>query len=125
MKWQLSGNLHVVDVTGVRHLLHIDTSFLLHARQHPDDRLLHHVLQVGKAPPDVPHILKGVSPRTRVPVPKTEIQVNKYSLEPYIKKKPITHSPTMTEPLFSSYILISYFMVSGVHIFLFLLYFIF
>lgn len=63
---------HVVNVTGVGHLLHIDTCCLLSPRQHSDDRLLYHILQVGEAPPDIAHILKGVSPGTRVPVPETE-----------------------------------------------------
>lgn len=63
---------HVVNVTGVGHLLYIDTRCLLSPRQHSDDCLLYHILQVGEAPPDIAHILEGVSPGTWVPVPRTE-----------------------------------------------------
>lgn len=61
--------IHVIHVTRIGHLLHINSCLLLRACLHPDDCLFYHILQVGKASPNVAHVLKGVSTGTRIPVP--------------------------------------------------------
>lgn len=74
MSETLPAVVHVVHVAGVRHLLDVDAGFLLGARHSSDDGLFNNVLQVGETAPDVPHVLKRVCARTRVPVPgSTEV----------------------------------------------------
>lgn len=61
--------LHVVNVTGVGHLLNVDACLLLAASDGSDDSMLDDVLQVGKPTPDVTKVFKGVCSGTRVPIP--------------------------------------------------------
>lgn len=62
------GLLHVIDITGVGHLLNVNARLLLGASDSSDDSLLDDVLQVGKSTPDVPKVLEGVRPGTRIPI---------------------------------------------------------
>lgn len=65
-----SWDSRVIHKAGVRHLLEIDSNRSFHLGLTPCDPLLNHVLQIGKASPDVPEIFHGVCPGTRIPVPK-------------------------------------------------------
>lgn len=70
--WEFSKQpayIHVIHITWVGHLLHINSCRLLRACLHPDDGLFNNILQVGKASPNIAHVLKGVSTGTRIPVP--------------------------------------------------------
>lgn len=72
VSWELSKQpayIHVIHITRIGHLLHINSCLLLCACLHPDDGLFHHILQVGKASPNIAHVLKGISTGTRIPVP--------------------------------------------------------
>ncbi len=60
--------LHVVHVAGIRHLLDVNSRFLLAAGQSSYDPVFNHILQVGEAAPDVPHVFKRVRSRTGIPV---------------------------------------------------------
>lgn len=59
----------VVHIAGVRHLLDVDSQRPVIPCVQLDDAVVDHVLQVGKASPDVPLVLHGVSPGAWVPVP--------------------------------------------------------
>lgn len=60
--------LHVVHIAGIRHLLDVNSRFLLAAGQSSYDPVFNHVLQVGEAAPDVPQVFKRVRSRTGIPV---------------------------------------------------------
>lgn len=64
--------VHVVYVAGVRHLLDVHAHLLLGARHGSHNALLNNILQVQEPTPNVPHVLKRVGARTRVPVAKEE-----------------------------------------------------
>lgn len=68
MKFLHRAYVHVIDITGVRHLLNVDARPLLGACDGSDYPMLNDILQVGKSTPDVSQILKGVCPGTGVPV---------------------------------------------------------
>ena len=60
----------VIYITWIGHLLDVDPERPVVARVELDDAVLNHVLQVGKAPPDVPLVLHGVRSGAGVPVPE-------------------------------------------------------
>lgn len=60
----------VIYVAGIRHLLHVHPERPVVARVKLDNAVLDHVLQVGKASPDVPLVLHGVRSWAGVPVPE-------------------------------------------------------
>lgn len=60
----------VIYVAGIRHLLHVNPERPVVARVKLDDAMFNHVLQVGKASPDVPLVLHGICSWARVPVPE-------------------------------------------------------
>lgn len=60
----------VIHIARIRHLLDVDPERPVVAGVNLDDAVFDHVLQVGKASPDVPLVLHGVSSRARVPVPE-------------------------------------------------------
>ena len=62
-------HLHVINITGVGHLLNVDACPLTGASDGSDDSLVDDILQVGKSAPDVPKVLEGVCSGTRVPIP--------------------------------------------------------
>lgn len=61
-------HLHIINVAGVGHLLNVDSCLLLGAGDSSDNSLFDYILQVGKPTPDIPQVLKGVCPGTRVPI---------------------------------------------------------
>lgn len=63
-----SVHVHVINITGVGHLLNVDACLLLGTSDGSDDSMLNDILQVRKSTPDVSKILKGVCPGTRVPI---------------------------------------------------------
>uniref|UniRef100_A0A8V5H1U3 Uncharacterized protein n=1 Tax=Melopsittacus undulatus TaxID=13146 RepID=A0A8V5H1U3_MELUD len=58
-----------LSVSGLGIWPHLRNVFCMTLQLHPDDGLFHYILQVGKASPDVAHVLKRVSTGTRIPVP--------------------------------------------------------
>lgn len=60
----------VIHVARIRHLLYIDPEGPVVACVKFDDAVFDHILQVGKASPNVPLVLHGVCSGARVPVPK-------------------------------------------------------
>lgn len=62
-------HLHIIHVAGVGHLLDVDPCLWGSPSLHPHHRLLHQVLNVDEAPPDVAQVAEGVSCRTWVPKP--------------------------------------------------------
>ena len=62
----------VVHIAGIGHLLQVHAHGLRRAGVAVDDPVLHHVLEVGEAAPDVAQVVHGVRPGSRVPVPGSE-----------------------------------------------------
>lgn len=75
-------HLHVINITGVGHLLNVDAGPLLGASDSSDDALLNDVLQVRESSPNVPKIFKRVCSGTRIPVPE-EIKLRFRKTENY------------------------------------------
>lgn len=74
----LNGHLHVINIAGVGHLLNVYACFLLGTSDGSDDSVLDDVLQIRKSTPDVPKVLEGVCPGTRVPIATKEDE-NQYA----------------------------------------------
>lgn len=62
------GGSRVIHEAGVGHLLEVDSNRSFCLGLTPRDAQLDHVLQIGKASPDVPEVFHGVCPGTRIPV---------------------------------------------------------
>lgn len=60
---------HIIHVAGVGHLLDVDPGAWGSPSVHPHHCLLHQVLDVHEAPPDVAQVTEGVSCRAWVPKP--------------------------------------------------------
>lgn len=68
--WQnIYSNLHIIHITGVRHLLNVDACGLLHTREYAAYGPLHQILDVHKTAPNVAHVTEGVSSWTGIPKP--------------------------------------------------------
>lgn len=62
-------HLHIVHIAGVGHLLDVNPCSWGSPSLHPHHCLLHQVLNVDEAPPDVAQVIEGISCRAWVPKP--------------------------------------------------------
>ncbi len=64
--------LHIIYITWIRHLLDVNTSLLFGPSNCSDNAVINYILKVSKSSPNIPQILKRISPGTGIPIPANQ-----------------------------------------------------
>ncbi len=64
--------LHIIYKTWIRHLLNVNTSLLFGPSNCSDNAVFNYILKVSKSSPNIPQILKRISPGTGIPIPANQ-----------------------------------------------------